>query len=63
LIVSGDEDYLTPLADQKKLYQAIKGSYHVVLPGVGHASMYEVPMLFTTLVLGFINAKDTVYTV
>jgi hypothetical protein len=25
--------------------------------------MYEVPMLFTTLVLGFINAKDTVYTV
>lgn len=63
LIISGDEDYLTPLADQKKLYQAIKGSYHVILPGVGHASMYEVPMLFVTLVLGFINAKDTVYTV
>ncbi|MFA5525914.1 MAG: alpha/beta hydrolase [Acholeplasmataceae bacterium] len=63
LIVSGDEDYLTPLADQKKLHQAIKGSYHVILPGVGHASMYEVPMLFVTIVLGFINAKDITYTV
>ena len=63
LIVSGDEDFLTPLSDQKKLHQMIKGSYHVILPGVGHASMYEVPMLFTTLVLGFINAKDTLYTV
>lgn len=63
LIVSGDEDYLTPLADQKKLHEAIKGSYHVILPGVGHASMYEVPMMFSTLVLGFINAKDTTYTI
>lgn len=63
LIVSGDEDYLTPLADQKKLHEAIKGSYHLVLPGVGHASMYEKPMMFSTLVLGFINAKDTTYTI
>ncbi len=63
LIVSGDEDFLTPLSDQKKLHQMIKGSYHVILPGVGHASMYEVPMLFTSLVLGFIHAKDTLYAV
>ncbi|RJX26830.1 MAG: alpha/beta hydrolase [Acholeplasma sp.] len=61
LIVSGDEDFLTPLADQKTLHSMIKNAYHVILPGVGHASMYEVPHLFTTLVLGFINTKDEQY--
>ena len=61
LIVSTDEDYLTPLANQKELQKMIKGSYLVMIPGVGHASMYEVPMLFTTLVLGFINTKDATY--
>ena len=61
LIISGDEDYLTPLNDQKKLHQMIKNSYHVILPGVGHASMYEVPVMFTSLVLGFINQIDLDY--
>lgn len=63
LIVSGDEDFLTPLSDQKELKGMINDSYHVILPGVGHASMYEVPHLFTTLVLGFINAKEIHYQV
>lgn len=63
LIVSGDEDYLTPLNDQKKLKEMIEGSYHVILPGVGHASMYEVPVMFTSLVLGFINQEDMNYTI
>lgn len=61
LIVSGDEDYLTPMADQRKLYLEIKDAYHVILPGVGHASMYEVPMMFVTLLLGFINARQTTF--
>ncbi len=61
LIVSAEEDFLTPLANQKELQQLIKDSYLVILPGVGHASMYEKPMLFTTLVLGFINTMDTTY--
>lgn len=63
LIVSADEDYLTPLANQKELNELIKDSYLVLLPGVGHASMYEKPMLFTTLVLGFINTADTTYNI
>jgi len=28
---------------------------------VGHASMYERPLLFTSLVLGFVNVKETEY--
>ena len=63
LIVSADEDYLTPLSNQKALQSMIKGSYLVILPGVGHASMYEKPMLFATLVLGFINTVDTNYAI
>lgn len=59
LIIAADEDCLTPLANQKVLHQAIPTSYLVMLPGVGHASMYEKPMLFVTLVLGFINALET----
>lgn len=61
LIVAADEDYLTPISNQKHLHEMIKGSELVILPGVGHASMYEKPMLFMTLVLGFINTKDTIF--
>ncbi|MDO9629514.1 MAG: alpha/beta hydrolase [Acholeplasmataceae bacterium] len=59
LIVAADEDYLTPLANQKELHQKIKNSELVLLPGVGHASMYERPLLFVSLVLGFINTLET----
>ncbi|MCR3905856.1 MAG: alpha/beta hydrolase [Tenericutes bacterium] len=61
LIVAADEDYLTPIANQKELHQAIKNSKLVILPGVGHASMYEVPLLFVSLVLGFINTLESEY--
>ena len=61
LIVAADEDYLTPISNQKALKDALKQAEIVLLPGVGHASMYERPMLFVTLVLGFINARDAHY--
>jgi pimeloyl-ACP methyl ester carboxylesterase len=52
---------LTPIQNQKVLHELIKDSELVILPGVGHASMYERPMLFVSLVLGFINAKQSKY--
>jgi pimeloyl-ACP methyl ester carboxylesterase len=61
LIVAADEDYLTPLANQKDLHHHIANSELIILPGVGHASMYERPMLFASFVLGFINVKETNY--
>jgi len=61
LIVAADEDYLTPMQNQKLLHEMIKDSELVILPGVGHASMYERPMLFVTLVLGFINQVSDQY--
>lgn len=55
LIVSCENDYITPMAEQKQLHELISNSELVVLPNTGHASMYERPVLFTSLVLGFVN--------
>ncbi|MFH0767592.1 MAG: alpha/beta hydrolase [Bacillota bacterium] len=63
LIIAADEDFLTPIANQKELHKAIKNSEMIILPGVGHASMYERPLIFVTLVLGFINALETEYNI
>ncbi|MBE0701102.1 MAG: alpha/beta hydrolase [Acholeplasmataceae bacterium] len=63
LIVAADEDYLTPMANQKALFSQIKHAEMVILPGVGHASMYEKPLMFVTLVIGFINSLETTYNI
>ncbi|WP_426348807.1 alpha/beta fold hydrolase [Alloiococcus sp. CFN-8] len=55
LIVGGEEDYLTPLREQRILKDRIPNSELVILSGCGHASMYEKPSLFISLVLGFVN--------
>lgn len=55
LIVGGEEDCLTPLKEQRILKDKIPNSELVILSGCGHASMYEKPFLFSSLVLGFIN--------
>ncbi len=55
LIIAGEEDFLTPVFEQVYLNENIKNSHLVVIPKCGHASMYEVPELFTSLSLGFIN--------
>ena len=55
LVVSCREDYLTPVAEQELIASRIPKSQYVILPNCGHASMYEMPVLFTALSLGFIN--------
>ena len=63
LIVAADEDYLTPLPNQYELHESIRDSELVIIPKAGHASMYEKPMLFVTLVLGFINTLETKFNI
>jgi len=53
LVISSQEDYLTPLKEQEYLAAHIKDCHHVILPNCGHASMYEQPALFATLIAGF----------
>ncbi len=61
LIVSAEEDTLTPVRDQEYLYKNIKNANWIKIPDVGHASMYENPILFTTLITGFFLIKDIKY--
>lgn len=57
LIIGSELDYLTPVFEQQEIHKRITDSHLVIIPSCGHASMYEQPELFTTLVLGFINNK------
>jgi pimeloyl-ACP methyl ester carboxylesterase len=59
LIVSCENDYITPMTEQKILNELIKNSELVVLPNTGHGSMYERPVLFTALLLGFVNMSQS----
>lgn len=63
LIISSQYDFLTPLVEQEFLLNNIENSHHVVIPDCGHASMYEKPLLFMSLVLGFANALDDKYVI
>ncbi len=55
LIISGTEDILTPITEQRILSEGISGSSWITMAGSGHASMYEQPHLFASLVLGWVN--------
>ncbi len=61
LVVSCQQDYLTPIEEQQLICSRIPDSRHVIIPNCGHASMYEQPLLFAALVLGFCNAGKTEY--
>ncbi len=56
LVVSCQEDYLIPMAEQELICSKLPNAHRVIIPGSGHASMYEQPLLFTALVLGFCNS-------
>ena len=61
LVISSQYDFLTPLHEQELIVKKLTNVQHVIIPNCGHASMYEQPLLFTSLVLGFANAKDAEY--
>ncbi|MDD4291387.1 MAG: alpha/beta hydrolase [Clostridia bacterium] len=56
LIVTCTEDTLVPRVEQDYLAATIPNAQYVSIIGSGHASMYEKPMLFASLILGFVNA-------
>ncbi len=63
LIVSCQQDYLTPVEEQKYLADNIADSHYVVIQNSGHASMYEQPLLFASLIVGFADTSKTKYTI
>ena len=63
LVVSCQQDYLTPVEEQQFIVDHIPNSHHVILPNCGHASMYEQPLLYASLVVGFCNTTKVDYTI
>lgn len=63
LIVGAEEDQLTPLVHQRYMADALPNASFVVLPGVGHASMYEVPHVFTSIIIGYLNTPYREYNI
>ena len=59
LVVTGRNDNLIPQREQEMMVSRIKNAHHVILPECGHASMFERPLLFSSLVLGFVNSKNS----
>lgn len=55
LIINGAEDYLLPLPRQIEILHGVKEGYLVSMYETGHVSIYENPVLYTSLLLGFIN--------
>lgn len=61
LIIGAEEDYLTPLSEQRELQSLIKNSKLVVLPSIGHASMYEDPFIFNAIIIGYLKTNQFDY--
>ena len=53
LVVSSEMDFVTPLLEQELIVNNMENVNHVIIPNCGHASMYEAPNVFKSLVLGF----------
>ncbi len=56
LVLCGDEDAITPLAESRAMHAAIPGSRLGVVPRAGHASNLESPEAFNALLSGFLAA-------
>jgi pimeloyl-ACP methyl ester carboxylesterase len=56
LIVCGEEDALTPVAESRAMQAAIPGSRMEVIPGAGHVSNLEQPAVFDRLLSEYLGA-------
>jgi pimeloyl-ACP methyl ester carboxylesterase len=54
LVVSSDTDFVTPACEQEFIHQQITNSTYIQIKNCGHASMYERPREFTSILKGFL---------
>lgn len=55
LIIGAEFDATTPVRYQEEIHKRIKDARFVVIKGAGHASMYEKPYEFSSIVLGYLS--------
>jgi pimeloyl-ACP methyl ester carboxylesterase len=63
LVVSSEHDHLIPIEEQRLLVREIPNSHHVIIADSGHGSMYEKPMVFASLIYGFLNNPTLEYNI
>ena len=59
LVVIGQEDFTTPLADAELMAREIPGARLAVIPASGHVSNREQPEVFNDLLRGFVEGLPT----
>ena len=59
LVVVGEEDNLTPVAESEKMHAAIPRSVLTRIPGAGHLSSLEDPETFNSLLAAFLKSQVT----
>jgi pimeloyl-ACP methyl ester carboxylesterase len=57
LIVVGAEDALTPPSFSEEMRQSVAGSELVILPGAGHLSSLEQPVVFNAALAAFLTHR------
>ncbi|MDD2561199.1 MAG: alpha/beta hydrolase [Eubacteriales bacterium] len=60
LLLSSQQDHITPPEEQAFLHECLPNAELVFLPKTGHASFYERPDLFTALLTGFLSHRDPI---
>ncbi|MCW2755824.1 MAG: alpha/beta hydrolase [Marmoricola sp.] len=60
LVLVGAEDVATPVAKAEKIAQGIPGAQLRVMPGIGHVSTLESPVLVTGLMTEFLATQPSV---
>ncbi len=55
LVLCGEEDTLTPVAEAELMTKSIAGAKLVLIPGAGHLSNLEKPELFNAALLNFLT--------
>ena len=58
LIISSDTDTITPVEYQEVLYENIPNAKWVLIKDSGHASMYEKPYEFISILIGFLKSVN-----
>ncbi len=56
LVVVGEEDELTPVAESRRIAEAIPGARLEVIPGAGHLPNLEQPVAFNAALSAFLTA-------
>lgn len=59
MIIGAEYDTTTPLRYQEEIHKKIANSKFAVISGSGHATMYEKPHEFVSLIIGFIESHKS----